>query len=118
MNIQPKQQYQCNKCDKHYFKKGALTTHVKKTHNISNSKTKKEFMAISTNNESDNNNNNNNNKNIEVNKLEVEHAKEKEVDNENKPKIMLGMKITVNYDTFISTPVAVVTKEPKTSVLL
>ena len=103
MNIQPKQQYKCNKCDKHYFKKGALTTHVKKTHNISNRKTKKEFMAISTNNESDNNNNNNNNKNIEVNKLEVEHAKEQEVDNENKPKIMLGMKITVNYDTFIST---------------
>lgn len=31
---------------------------------------------------------------------------------------MLGMKITVNFDTSILTPVAVVTKEPKTSVLL
>ena len=28
------------------------------------------------------------------------------------------MKITVNFDTFILTPVTVVTKEPKTSVLL
>ena len=83
MNIQRKQQYKCNKCDKPYFKKGALTTHIKKAHNISNNITKKEFMAISTNNESDNNN-----KNIEVNKLEVEHAKEQElVDNENKPEI-------------------------------
>ena len=31
---------------------------------------------------------------------------------------MLGMKITVNFDTSILTPVAVVTKEPKTIVLL
>ena len=46
------------------------------------------------------------------------HAKEQEVDNKNKPKTMLGMKITVNFDTSISTPVAVVTEEPKTSVLL
>ena len=72
-NIQRKQQYKCNKCDKPYFKKGALTTHIKKAHNISNYITKKEFMAISTNNESDNNN-----KTIEVDKLEVEHAKEQE----------------------------------------
>ena len=28
MNIQRKQQYKCNKCDKPYFKKGALTTHI------------------------------------------------------------------------------------------
>ena len=46
MNIQPKQQYKCNKCDKPYFKKSALTTHIKKAHNISNNITKKEFMAI------------------------------------------------------------------------
>ena len=31
---------------------------------------------------------------------------------------MLGMKITVTFDTYILTPVAVVTKEPKTSLLL
>ena len=49
----------------------------------------------------------------------MEHAKEQElVDNENKPEIMLGMNITVNFDTSILTPVAVVTKEPKTSALL
>ena len=64
MNIQPKQQYTCNKCDKPYFKKGSLTTHIKKPHNISKNIAKKEFMTISTNNESDNNN-----KNIEVDKL-------------------------------------------------
>jgi hypothetical protein len=63
-------------------KKGALTTHIKKAHNISNNITKKELMAISTNIESDNNN-----KNIKVDKLEVEL-------------------------------VAVVTKEPTTSILL
>ena len=73
INIQPKQQYKRNKCDKPYFKKGALTTHIRKAHNISNNNTKKELMAISTNNESDNNN-----KNIEVDKLKVEHAKEQE----------------------------------------
>ena len=73
MNIQPKQQFKFNKCDKHYLKKGKLTTHIKKAHNISNNITRKEFMAISTNNESDNNN-----KNIEVDKLEVEHSKEQE----------------------------------------
>ena len=73
ISIQPKQQYKCNKCDKSYFKKGALTTHMKKAHNISKNMTKKELMTISTNNESDNNN-----KNFEVNKLEVEHAKEQE----------------------------------------
>ena len=64
-------------------------------------------MEIYKNNESDNNN-----KNIEVDKLEVEHAKEQEIDNELKPKIMLGMKITVNFDTFISTPVAVYCCDP------
>ena len=74
MNIQPKKQYKCKKkSDKPYFKKGALTTHKKKAHNISNNITKKEFMAISTNNDSDNTN-----KNIEVDKLEVVHAKEQE----------------------------------------
>ena len=58
-------------------------------------------------------------KNIEVDKLKVENAKEQEkVDNENKPKIMLGMKIPVNFDTSILTPVAVVNKEPNTSVQL
>ena len=81
--------------------------------NISNNITQKEFMAISTNDDTDNNN-----KNIEVDKLEVEHAKEQEVDNEHKLKIMLGMKITVNFDTSISTQVAVGSKEPETSVLL
>ena len=56
INIQPKQQYKCSKCDKSYFKKGALTTHIQKAHNISNKITNKELMEISTNNESDNNN--------------------------------------------------------------
>ena len=73
MNIQPKQQYKCNKCDKRYFKKGALTTHIKKAQVNSNNIAKKEFMAISTNIESYNNN-----KNIEVDQFEVEHAQEKE----------------------------------------
>ena len=49
----------------------------------------------------------------------MEHSKEQElVDNENKPKIMLGMKIAVHFDTSILTPVAVVTKKTKTSLLL
>ena len=64
INIQPKQQYTFNKCDKPFFRKGALTTHIKKAHNILNKITKKELMAVSTNNESDNNT-----KNIEVDKL-------------------------------------------------
>ena len=61
------------KCDKPYFRKGALTTHIKKDHNISNTITKKEFKTIYTNSESDNNN-----KNIKVDKIEAEHAKEQE----------------------------------------
>ena len=69
MNIQTKQQYKCNNCDKPYLKKSALTTHIKKAHKISNNIIKKEFMAISTNNELDNKD-----KNIVVDKLEVEHA--------------------------------------------
>ena len=73
INIQPKQQYKCNQCDKPYLKKGSLTTHIKKAYNISNNITTKELMAISTNNESDNNN-----KYIEVDKLEVENAIEQE----------------------------------------
>ena len=56
INIQPKQQYKCSKCDKLYFKKGALTTHIKKANTISNNITNKEFMAMSKNNESDHNN--------------------------------------------------------------
>ena len=36
MNIQPKQQYKCNKCEKPNFEKGALTTHIKKAHNMFN----------------------------------------------------------------------------------
>ena len=49
----------------------------------------------------------------------MEHAKEqKYLDNENKPTIMLGIKITVNYDTSILIPVAVVTEEPTTGELL
>ena len=31
---------------------------------------------------------------------------------------MLGINITVNFDTYILTPVAVVNKEPKTSVVV
>ena len=73
INIHPKQQYKCDKYDKTYFKKGSLKTHIKIAHNISNNITKKEFMAISTNNESDNNY-----KNIEVGKVEVAQAKEQE----------------------------------------
>ena len=73
INIHPKQQYKCNKCDQPYFKKGTLTTYIKKADNISNNITKKELMAISTNYESDNNN-----KNIEVDKHEVKQAKEQE----------------------------------------
>ena len=73
INVQSKQQNKCDKGDKSYLKKGALTTHIKKAYNISNNITKKELMAISINNESDNNY-----KNIEVDKLEVEHAKEQE----------------------------------------
>ena len=52
---------------------------MKKTHNISKTTTKKEFMETSKNNESDNNDTN-----IEIDKLEVEnslmfdHAKEQE----------------------------------------
>ena len=46
MNILPKQQYKWNKYDTPYFKKGALTTHIKKAHTISNNITKKEFMAV------------------------------------------------------------------------
>ena len=73
MNIQPKQKYKCNKNDKPYFKNGAMTTHIKKAHNISINITKKEFMAIFHKKWIINNN-----KNIEVDKLEVEHAKEQE----------------------------------------
>ena len=97
MNVQPKQQYKCSKCDKPYHKKVALTTHIKKAHNISYNSTKKDIMEISTNNTSESNN-----KNIEVDNLEMKHAKEQEqVDNQNKPKIMFAMKITVNFNTSI-----------------
>ena len=41
----------------------------------------------------------------------MEHAKEQEyVENENLPKIILGIKITIIFDTFILTAVEVVTK--------
>ena len=36
------QQYKCNKCDKSFFKKGSLTTHIKKAHNMSKNISKKE----------------------------------------------------------------------------
>ena len=62
-------------------------------------------MAISTNNKSDNNN-----KKHWSRQTWGEHLKEEEVNNKNKPKIMVGMKITLNFDTSISTPVAVVTE--------
>ena len=55
------------------LKGGALTTHIKKAHNISKNITRKEFIEIFINNESENND-----KNIEVYKLEVEHTKEQE----------------------------------------
>ena len=54
MNIQPKHQYKCNKCDKPYFKKCALTTHMKKAYNIPKTTTIKDFMEIFTNMVSDN----------------------------------------------------------------
>ena len=71
LNIQPKKEYKCNKCEKPYYKQGALTTHIKNAHNISNPLPKRSSWQFYKNNESDNNN-----KNIEVYKLEVEHAKE------------------------------------------
>ena len=40
--IAPEPQYKCNKCDKPSFKKGALTTHIKKAHNMSKNIFKKE----------------------------------------------------------------------------
>ena len=47
--------YNCNKYDKPYIKKGALTNHMRKVHSISKSPVKEEFMDISNNSESDNN---------------------------------------------------------------
>ena len=61
------------------FKKGALTNHMKKAHNISKTTTKKEFMETSANNESYHKDTS-----IKIDKLEVEnsfmleHTKEQE----------------------------------------
>ena len=73
-------------------------------------------MEISTNDESDNNEKKKTLKqrNLRWNTLK---NKNKEI-NTNNLEIILGMKITVSFDTSILTPVSVVTKEPKTSVLL
>ena len=72
-DIQPKQQYTCNKCDKPYFNKVALTTHIKKVTLfpiILPRRNSWQFQQII--------NQTTITKNIEGDKLEVDHAKEQE----------------------------------------
>ena len=97
--------YKCNVCDKPYIKKGALTNHLKKVHNLSMSPTKKEFMDISCNSELEND--------LEKeNSVLIDYAKELDKKDEaDELEIMLGMKSTVTFDASILTA-ASATQEP------
>ena len=99
------QVYKCNVCDKPYIKKGALTNHLKKVHNLSMSPNKKEFMDISNNSDI-------NDDLDKENSVILEHAKYlNEKDNAEELEIMLGMKSTVSFDASVLTA-ASSTEEP------
>ena len=89
--------YKCNVCDKPYIKKGALTNHLKKVHNLSMSPTKKEFMDISSNSDFE--------KDLNTeNEVMLDCAKELDVkDDDNELEIMLGMKSTISFDASVLT---------------
>ena len=89
--------YRCNVCDKPYIKKGALTNHLKKVHNLSLSPTKKEFMDTSNKSDIEND--------LERdNTVMVDYAKElDEKDEADELEAMLGMKSTVNFDASVLT---------------
>ena len=89
--------YRCNVCDKPYVKKGALTTHLKKVHNISISPTKKDFMDISNTSDL-------------VDDLDKDnsfilgHARDlNKKDDAEELDIMLGMKSQVSFDASVLT---------------
>ena len=87
--------YRCNVCDKPYIKKGALTNHLKKVHNLSMSPTKKEFMDTSNNSDIEDD--------LERdNTVLVDYAKElDEKDEADELEVMLGMKSTVSFDASV-----------------
>ena len=95
MFIKSNHQYKCNECDKPYIKRGALTNHLKKVHNLPTSPTKKEFMDISNNSDSDDE--------LDTeNSVLLEHAKDLDrKDDAEELDVMLGMKSTVTFDATI-----------------
>ena len=98
--------YRFNVCDKPYVKKGALTNHLKKVHNISVSPTKKEFMNISCNSDLE--------KDLETeNSVLQDYAKELDKEDEaDELEITLGMKSTVTFDASVLTAKST-TEEPR-----
>ena len=89
--------YRCNVCDKPYVKKGALTTHLKKVHNISISPTKKDFMDISNTSDLVDDLD-------KDNSFILEHARDlNKKDDAEELDIMLGMKSQVSFDASVLT---------------
>ena len=108
MDTKPIKMYRCNVCDKPYIKKGALTNHLKKVHNISISPTKKDFMDIS--NISDDLD--------KDNSFILEHARylNRKEDAEELD-IMLGMKSQVSFDSSVLTAPSP-TAEPANDIII
>ena len=48
LKSKPDPKYKCNECDKPYVKKGAMTNHEKKVHNITRPPLKTGFMDVSS----------------------------------------------------------------------
>ena len=97
MYIKSNHQYKRNECDKPYIKRGALTNHLKKVHNLPMSPTKKELMDISNNSDSDDE--------LDTkNSVLLEHSKDiNRKDDAEELDVMLGMKSTVTFDATILT---------------
>ena len=91
------QMYKCNVCDKPYVKKGALTNHLRKVHNLTMSPSKKQFMDTSCSSDLENDLD-------KENSVLLDNAKDlDEKDAADELEIMLGMKSTVTFDTSVLT---------------
>ena len=108
----PNLMYRCNVCDKPYIKRGALTNHLKKVHNLSMSPTKKEFMDSSCNSNSE--------KDLDTeNSVLVDYAKELDMKDEaDELEIMLGMTSTVTFDASVLTAASSIEEPAKVITIL
>ena len=91
----PDPKYMCSECNKPYIKKGAMTNHKKKVHNMTKSPLKTGFMDLSSYSDNDDE--------FELEKtMMAEYAKEQDLkETENELELISNMTNTINFNSSV-----------------